>query len=152
MNILPVQETKMSDDVRIGKISSLSQANLKCVSPTLLGRPRDVFFFLLTVVQPIPMMKVVTDEAGLLTFSDVLLYSEEYRVICAYAPNYVSESNTFFVNCYRYQKRNEMSFQQAMLFASARQAIDRTHWCISTEVKISLKIWSMIIVNSTQKI
>lgn len=95
IDVLAVQETKMSNDVRIGDALEPFLGDFEVCVSHAVGTSAGCFLFLKKAL-PLSMLSVVPDEAGRFILSDFVLFSEEYRVVCAYAPNCISEREEFF--------------------------------------------------------
>lgn len=98
IDILAVQETKLSHDEKIAKALEPFLFNYEvCVSHAVASS--GGCFLLLKKALPITELSIVTDDYGRFISCDFVLFDKEWRVICVYAPNVVPEREDFFRNC-----------------------------------------------------
>lgn len=84
IDILAVQETKLSCDERIGQSLQMFLLDYEASVSHSVGLSGDCFLFLKKTL-PLSNLNVLTDTKGQFVMNDFFLLSTDYRVICVYA-------------------------------------------------------------------
>lgn len=107
LDIVAVQETKLSDDESIARlVKPFLPAHDVCVSHAV-GVSAGCLLFLKKSIR-LSELSIVSDECGRLVVCDFLMYDVQWCVICIYAPNQVNERLAFFRHVEQYLTNDKM--------------------------------------------